>query len=291
MTVVDAHFHCWRLARGDYGWLTPALAPIHRDVEVAHWQREARSAGVHDGVLVQAAPTDAETAFLLEQAAAHEAVCGVVGWLDLQAPDAPERMAHLTALHPKLKALRPMLQDIADPDWILRSDVAPSLQAMAAHGLVFDALVKPLHLPRVLALCERHPHLQVVVDHGAKPDIAAGQWQDWADALARVARETSAVCKLSGLLTEAGPRPRADAARRWAGHVLEAFGPQRVLWGSDWPVLELAASYRDWWVETQTLLAPLPSTEREAVLGGNAARIYRLDLEPGSSPRTVLQPT
>ncbi len=274
--IVDAHFHCWRLARGDYAWLTPALAPIHRDVTVEHWQRQARPLGVRAGVLVQAASTEAETGFLLVEAARHDAVRGVVGWLDLLTRDVPGRVAQLAAAHPKLKGLRPMLQDIDDPDWILQPALAPALDAMAAQGLVFDALVKPVHLPRMLALCARHPRLQVVIDHGAKPDIAQAQWQPWADGLALIAQETSAVCKLSGLLTEAGPRPARGAAQRWAQHLLASFGPQRVLWGSDWPVLELAASYRDWWDDTQTLLAPLSASQRDAVLGGNAVRVYTL---------------
>ena len=274
--IVDAHFHCWRLARGDYGWLTPALGPIHRDIDVEDWQREAQPLGVTAGVLVQAAPTEAETAFLLEQATCHDTVRGVVGWVDLLARDAPERIARLSAAQPKLKGLRPMLQDIADADWILQPAIRPALDAMAAHGLVFDALVKPLHLPHMLALCERHPRLQVVIDHGAKPDIADGKWQPWADELQRLARETTAVCKLSGLLTEARPHPRRGAAQRWAEHLLESFGAQRVLWGSDWPVLELAARYRDWWDDTQAVLAPLSDADRHAVLGANAQRLYRL---------------
>jgi L-fuconolactonase len=274
--IVDAHFHCWQLARGDYGWLTPELGAIHRDVAVEDWAREARPLGVQGGVLVQAAPTEAETQFLLAQASAHDAVLGVVGWVDLLADDAPERIARLAAAQPLLKGLRPMLQDIADPDWILQPRLSPALAAIARHDLVFEALVKPLHLPRVLALCQRHPALRVVIDHGAKPDIGRAQWEPWAGDMTRIAAQTSAMCKLSGLLTEAGPLPAAAAARRWAGHLLQAFGARRLLWGSDWPVLELAASYRAWWHEVQALLASLASAERAAVLGGNAQRVYRL---------------
>lgn len=274
--IVDAHFHCWRLARGDYGWLTPALAPIYRDVSVDDWRAQARPRGVQAGVLVQAAPTEAETAFLLDQADAHDDVRGVVGWVDLLAADAPQRIEALAAGRPRLKGLRPMLQDIADADWILQPALTPALQAMAACGLVFDALVLPQHLRRILLLCQRHPTLRVVVDHGAKPAIAQGQWQPWADDLRRLAQDTQAACKMSGLLTEAGPKPPAGAARRWAAHLLDVFGPQRVLWGSDWPVLELAADYARWWDDTQELLAHRPPAERAAVLGGNAVRIYRL---------------
>jgi L-fuconolactonase len=243
-------------------------------VSIADWQREARPHGVQGGVLVQAAPTEAETLFLLDAARANDAVLGVVGWIDLLAEDAPQRIARLAAAEPKLRGLRPMLQDVGEPDWILQPQLAPALQAIAAHGLVFDALIKPVHLPRTLVLCERYPALRIVVDHGAKPDIAANQWEPWASAMKALAAQPNVVCKLSGLLTEAGPRPTRDAARCWCEHLLECFGPRRVLWGSDWPVLELAASYRDWWDDTQRVLAALPAADRRAVLGDNACRIY-----------------
>ena len=274
--IIDAHFHCWRLARGDYGWLTPALRPIYRDVSIADWVRVSHAVGVQGGVLVQAAPIEAETLYLLEQAARHDAVLGVVGWVDLLAADAPERIAQLATAHPKLKALRPMLQDLDDPDWILQPALTPALEAMATQGLVFEALVKPLHLPHVLELCARHPTLSLVIDHGAKPDIARGLWEPWASDLASIAHETQACCKLSGLLTEAGPAPMRGAAQRWGAHILEAFGAERVLWGSDWPVLELAARYADWWDDVQRLLARFDAIQRAAVLGGNARRVYRL---------------
>ncbi len=277
--IIDAHFHAWRPARGDYGWLTPALGRICRDVEVSHWEAEARRCGVKGGVRVQAAPTEAETHFLLGLAQAHESVLGVVGWVDLLAADAPARIKRL-ATQRKLKALRPMLQDIADPDWMLPPALEPAFRAMVEHGLAFDALITPVHLARVLTLCRRHPDLRVVVDHGAKPDIAGDQWQPWADRLERLAGQTQAWCKLSGLLTEAGARPRADAARRWAVHVLHCFGPRRVLWASDWPVLELAGEYAGWWRESQVVLAALTPEERAAVLGGNARDAYRLDAPP-----------
>jgi len=273
--IVDAHFHCWQLARGDYGWLTPALAPIYRDVRIADWHAQAAPCGVQGGVLVQAAPTEAETDFLLAQAEPDAATLGVVGWVDLLAADAPQRIARLAA-RPKLKALRPMLHDLPDPAWILQPALEPALRALVEHGLAFDTLVRPAHLAVLLQLCRRHPDLRLVIDHAAKPDIAAGDWQPWADGLARLTDETQAVCKLSGLLTEAGPAPRPPATRRWARQVLSRFGAERVMWGSDWPVLELASSYAAWWHETQAALADLDSAARAAVLGGTARRVYRL---------------
>ena len=273
--MIDAHFHSWLLSRGDYGWLTPALPEIYRDVSIADWQAQAAPHGVKAGVLVQAAPTEAETQWLLAKAQQHPAVLGVVGWADLLAPDAPARIRALAA-NPKLKGLRPMLHDIADPDWILQAALAPALQTMSDLGLVLDALIKPVHLPRLLTMAARYPALKLVIDHAAKPDIAAGQWEPWASDLTRVARQTKAVCKISGLLTEAGPKPNPDAAQRWAAHVLQVFGEDRVMWGSDWPVLELAGSYSDWWQASQRLSASLTEAGRLALYGGTARRVYKL---------------
>jgi len=280
--IIDAHFHAWQLARGDYGWLdpalNPALAPIYRDITVADWQAQSAPHGVTGGVLVQAAPTEAETLFLLTQASKHPAVLGVVGWVDWLAPDAPQRIA-AWARHPKLKGLRPMLQDIEDPQWILQSALTPVLQAMADHGLAFDALVKSVHLPHLLTLMQRHPHLRVVIDHCAKPNIAAGEWHPWADGMAQLATHNGVMCKLSGLMTETGETLTAStpgAVQRWGEHVLACFGAQRVMWGSDWPVLELAASYAQWWTQAQRMLACLSPSDQTSVMGENARRFYRL---------------
>lgn len=276
---IDAHFHCWQPARGDYGWLTPELTPIYRDMSVADWQAVAAPCGITGGVLVQAAPTEAETRFLLQLAAQDDAVLGVVGWVNWLAPDAAERV-HQLASHPKLKALRPMLQDIADPTWVLQSSVQPALLAMADCGLVFDALVKSAHLPHILTLAQRHPDLQIVIDHGAKPNIVIGEWQAWADGIERIARETTACCKLSGLFTEAPLGATGADLQRWTDHILACFGPTRMVWGSDWPVLELSGkSYANWWQASQQLLAHFPEAERGAILGGNAQRIYGMDTD------------
>ena len=272
---IDSHFHIWQLARGDYGWLTPELGVIHRDVQITDWLAEATPHGVVGGVLVQAAPTEAETEFLLMQAEAHEAVLGVVGWVDWLATDAPARIAQL-ATHPKLKGLRPMLQDIADPAWVLQTALEPALRAMVAHGLMFDALITPQHLPHIETLAKRHPDLRLVIDHAAKPDIASNQWQPWADGLARIAATTGAFCKISGLLTEAGDDPSPAVMRPWAQHVLQVFGPQRVVWGSDWPVLQRAGTYAAWHAESAQIFSSLSAADQAAVWGGNARSLYRL---------------
>jgi L-fuconolactonase len=275
---VDAHHHVWHLDRGDYGWLrpTPRLAPICRDFGLDDLRPSLAAAGIGATVLVQAAPTVAETRYLIDVASASQGlVRGVVGWVDLAAPDATVMLAELTA-NPLLKSIRPMLQDLDDPRWILGPQVQPALSAMAQLGLRFDALVKPRELKPLRSMLERHPELAVVIDHCAKPDIAGGAWQPWADDLAAIAANTAACCKLSGLVTEAGEGWTVAALRRYVDHVLDCFGSERVLWGSDWPVLTLAASYESWSAATDLLLAALPERDRDAIRGSNAQRFYAL---------------
>lgn len=270
---VDAHHHVWRLARGDYAWLTPDL-PIHRDYGLPDLM--PLLADVTATVLVQAAPTEAETRFLLDTARASRGlVRGVVGWADLAAPAAPARIAALAG-DALLKGLRPMLQDIAETRWILREDVAPGLRAMAAHGLRLDLLMQPRHLDLVPELAARHPDLPMVLDHAAKPDIARGGFAPWAAAIARIARETPIACKMSGLVTEAGPDWDVPRLAPFTDHLLQCFGPGRLLWGSDWPVVDMAGGYRRWRDASETLLAHLSGPERDQVLGNSAARFYGL---------------
>lgn len=270
--MIDAHFHIWQLARADYGWLTPAIGPIYRDVALEDWRAVSAACGVTGGMLVQAAPTEAETRFLLQQARGAPDVLGVVGWVDMLAPDAGTRIAALAA-DSKLKGLRPMLQDIADPDWIVQDRLQGAFDAILAHGLVFDALVKPVHLPRIGWLAERYPSLRIVVDHGAKPDVGRGQWQDWADGLARLARLPNVHCKLSGLWTEAPPGAACSVLAPYVQRILGCFGAGRTLWGSDWPVLELAGAYGAW---HQAALEQVPPQDRAAVFSATARAVYAL---------------
>jgi L-fuconolactonase len=273
---VDAHQHFWRLSRGDYGWLTPELAPIHRDFGPADLRPLTRAAGVERTVLVQAAPTEAETGFLLELAEEEPLVAGVVGWVDFEAEDAAHRIAALAA-RPKLVGLRPMMQDMADDRWMLREELAPALRAMAEEGLTFDALVFPRHLPTLSEFAHRYPGLDIVIDHAAKPDIAAGARDSWARDIGAIAGETRLVCKLSGLITEAGPGWSAEQLRPYVEILLEAFGADRLMWGSDWPVVNLAGSYASWRTAAETLLAGRSDDERAAIFGQTASVFYGLD--------------
>ena len=274
---IDAHHHVWSLARGDYDWLTPRLAPIYRDFTLDDLRPELRAARIDATVLVQAAPTVAETEYLLGVARSSGGVVrGVVGWVDLGATNAIATLERL-ARDSLLKSIRPMLHDLPDADWILRPAVTAALRALPELGLRFDALVRPRELSAVLQLLDRMPQLAVVIDHGAKPDIAARAWQPWADLIETAATHPHVCCKLSGLATEAESGWTPDSLRRHVEHLIACFGPRRLLWGSDWPVVNLAGGYRQWLAATETLLAPLTAAERAAILGENARRFYGLD--------------
>jgi L-fuconolactonase len=273
--IIDAHQHFWRVGRGDYGWLTPAVGPIYRDFMPEDLAPTLARLGIDGTILVQAAPTVAETRFMLEIASRWDTAKGVVGWVDFEDPEAGALMAELRSSGP-LVGVRPMMQDIPDDDWMLRPDLDRAFQSVTALGLVFDALVFPRHLRRLLSLLERHPHLRTVIDHGAKPEIRSRAFADWAQGMSALARQTTACCKISGLVTEAGATWNDESLKPYVDHLLASFGPERLIWGSDWPVCTLTASYEAWFEATQRLLAGLSTGERAAVMGGNAERVYRL---------------
>jgi L-fuconolactonase len=274
--MIDAHQHFWTLARKDYGWLTPEDAVLYRDYGPADLAPHLERAGITQTVVVQAAPTVDETRYLLTLADETPWVAGVVGWVDLGAPEVAHTLDAL-ASHRLFRGVRPMIQDIADDDWMLGDALTPGFQALVERDLGFDALVLPRHLPRLLRLLERHPELRVVVDHGAKPAIRDAAFDGWAQDVARLARETGACCKLSGLVTEADAGWQEADLRPYAEHLLGCFGPERLLWGSDWPVVELAGGFERWRQASDGLLAGLAEPERDTVLRGTAARFYRLD--------------
>ncbi|WP_298848982.1 amidohydrolase [uncultured Ruegeria sp.] len=272
---IDAHQHFWALERGDYGWLTPDLSQIYRDFRPEDLAPLLRTQGIDGTVLVQAAPTIAETEYMLSLADRTPFVKGVVGWVDFEAPDASAQISALAA-HPVLVGLRPMIQDIADPNWMLGDALSPAFDALLSNDLTFDALTLPRHLGQLRQLLARHPEMRVVIDHGSKPLIRDGVIEGWAEDMAALARDTSAFCKLSGLVTEAAPDWTADALRPYVLHLLDTFGPSRLIWGSDWPVCTLANSYEYWVETTEDLLSMLSLDDRAAILGGNAAKAYHL---------------
>lgn len=276
---VDAHQHFWRLADRQGQWPPASLEAIHRDFGPADLAPHLRAAGIDATVLVQSLPSVADTHWMLSVADATPWVLGVVGWVDFKAPEAAGQIEAL-ARHPRLKGLRPMLQDLPDDDWIADPACDAAARAMQRHGLVFDALVLPRQLRALARFAHRHPELSLVIDHGAKPFIARGEIEPWLSDMAALAAMPQVHCKVSGLLTEAGERRDAEALLPYVQALWALFGPRRLLWGSDWPVLELAADYAAWWRLAHDLarrLHPLPQPDDlRALFGGNAARLYHL---------------
>jgi L-fuconolactonase len=276
---IDAHQHFWLLADRQGQWPPAELQAIYRDFLPADLEPLRQHAGVDGTVLVQSMPSEDDTRWMLSLADRHDFIWGVVGWVDMKAAEAAERIAALAA-HPRLKGLRPMLQDLPDDAWIADVAVDGAARAMVRHGLVFDALVLPRHLPALHCFAERHPELRIVIDHGAKPPIAAGEIEPWRSDMARLAAMPNVCCKVSGLLTEAAPQAGAEALRPFVQALWELFGPERLLWGSDWPVLRLAGDYAAWLAMSQALFdaidPALSEASRGGLFGGNAMRLYGL---------------
>lgn len=274
---IDSHQHFWDPADPWFGWPTPDLSAIRRPYGPEDLRPLLRAARIDRTVLVQVAPDVEETVRFLEIAETTDFVGGVVGWAGFDQPDAAETIERL-AEHRALRGLRPMLQAIEETEWILRPAVEPAVAAMLAAGLSFDALVQPRHLDVLARFADRHPRLPIVVDHGAKPQIHRGAagFEPWASEMRRLAERSQVYCKVSGLLTEAGPSPRAADLDRYVDHLLECFGPSRLMWGSDWPVVTLAAGYGEWHADARVFFSDLSEEEQAAVFGDTAARFYRL---------------
>jgi L-fuconolactonase len=278
--VVDAHHHFWDLSVRDQDWITgPALAPLRRDFTLADLEPEARAVGVTATVLVQTIGVAEETPEFLAVAKGSDLVAGVVGWTDLTAPDVADTLAALRALPggDRLVGIRHQVQGEPDPEWLLRADVRRGLAAVAEAGLAYDLVVVASQLPAAAKAAELLPGLTFVLDHLGKPPIASGAIQPWADHVAALAARPNTVCKLSGMVTEAawdswtpnGLRPYADT-------VLDAFGPARLMFGSDWPVSRLAASYAEVLDAARTVTDGLSESERNQVFATTARRVYGL---------------
>ncbi len=275
--IIDAHQHFWKLDRGDYFWMSPDLGRIYRDYGPDDLRGHLVKGGVSKTVLVQAADSTAETLFMLQIAAKAEFVAGVVGWVGLDQRDSITMINRLRAKS-MLKGLRPMLQDIKDTDWITKAPVLKSLAHLEEVGLRFDALVQPRHLEVLLEVAQRFPKLQIVVDHVAKPVMGNGALPDpaWKRGMRNLAALPNVYCKLSGMATEAGRGWKIDDLRPFSDVVLDAFGPSKLMWGSDWPVAEMVTEYDTWLDTAWELTEGLSSAEQKEVFGGTAQRFYGL---------------
>jgi|KBSMisStaDraftv2_1062788.scaffolds.fasta_scaffold89683_1 L-fuconolactonase len=270
--IVDAHQHFWTLASGHCTWLRPENAVLYRDYRPDQLAPLLQAAGVAGTILVQAAPSDAETEMLLGIAQETDWVLGVVGWADIVSPSAPGRIRAL-ARRAKLRGLRPNLPDPDDDAWHLRA--APALAQMSELALSFDALARPHHLGALARTARDHPALAIVIDHAANPPLL-GDRSVWNGRMRELAARSNVVCKVSGLLTQARSADERRAIPDVVARLVDMFGPQRLLWGSDWPVLNQASDFAGWLELAQELLRPLGSDGCAQVFGGVARRVYRV---------------
>lgn len=274
--IIDSHQHFWNPARGDHFWMPrgdPVLDRVYAPQDLVGHLVQAQIDGT---VLVQAAPTVNETEYMLGLADASDFVKGVVGWVDF---DRPEDLQVLQRLrhHPKFKGVRPMIQDIPDVNWMLRPEVQWGFAALADLGLTFDALGFPRHMANFVTVLQAHPGLRVVLDHCLKPEIRhPDQFDTWAEGMKRLAGETGAFVKLSALVTEDEPGWSVERLHPYAELIFQEFGPARVMWGSDWPVVRLRCEYDAWVHAARHLTAGLTLPDQWRVWGGTAVEFYDL---------------
>lgn len=270
---IDAHHHLWDLNRRGQPWMDgPWADPIRRSYPLSDLTPHLSGHGIDATLVVQSSPSYEETAELLALAAGEGPVAGVVGWADLCDPALDGVLAALPA---GLVGVRHQVQDEPDPDWLTRPGVLRGLGTLADAGLVYDLLVTSRELPAAHAAVRALPQLAFVLDHAAKPAVAKGDWQPWAAEITALAALPNVSCKLSGLVTEADWEAwRPQQILPYARHVLDAFGPARVMFGSDWPVCTLAAGYEDVVALAESATGQLTEEERAAVFGGTARRVY-----------------
>ena len=276
--VIDSHQHFWQLSLPfDYHWLdAPLMAPIKRDFLPEDLQPLLRAAGVDKTIFVQTQHNLNETRWALSLAEQHEFLAGVVGWVDLASTECERQLLELMD-HPQFVGVRHVTQDEPDDNFIIREDVLRGLAVLEKHGVPFDLLFFARHLRHAPALATRLPDLKMVLDHCAKPRIRNGEIEQWKQEIAAAAKFQNLYCKISGLITEADWHTwRIADLKPYVDHAIACFGPQRCMFGSDWPVCLLAGSYERWKGAADELLSPLSAAERGAIKGQTATDFYGL---------------
>lgn len=284
--IVDSHHHIWDPAERAHEWLA-TLPSLNRAFDLGELEQVATPLGVSSTVLVQVLNDSAETEDFLALASTNELIAGVVGWVDLTDPDVGDTLARLAELPggDKLVGVRHLVHNEQDPDWLRRPEVRRSVRAVGESGGTFDLLVSTRELPAAVDLAEHVEGVTLVVDHMANPEISASTWEPWSTLIGQLARSESVVCKVSGLVSQAGSRWDPAAVRPYVERVVDLFGPNRLLFGSDWPVCTAVASYDQVLALAYDLITPLAGKETDAVFSGTARRIYKLKERPGKASR------
>jgi L-fuconolactonase len=273
---IDAHQHFWRYTPAEYGWIDESMSTLRRDFLPDEAKREMERAGIDACVAVQARQTLEETRWLLELADANPFIAGVVGWVDLQSDDVAAQLGQF-ARHPKLVGVRHIVQSEPDDRFLLRPAFCRGVSILADLDLTYDILIYPKHLPAAIDFVSRFRTQRFVLDHLAKPEIRAGKIRRWATYLRQLAQAPNVFCKISGLVTEADWSGwTSDQIRPYLDVAFECFGVHRLMAGSDWPVCTVAAGYDRTMSLVESYLQSRPASERDAVMGANAARFWRL---------------
>jgi len=279
--LIDAHHHLWHPDRASYPWLTPDLGPIHGAMEFDELAPLLAAAGIERTVYVQAGDNDEDTDYMLEVADAHPEIGAVVGWVPLDRPDAAAERLDVLAAHPAFRGIRHGIHFESDAEWLLRPDVDEGLGLLEARGIPYDVVpVRRRHLELVPIISERHPDLVMVIDHLSKPPIGRDEsWvSGWRTNLRAAAANPNAYAKVSGLFPARADMTdwKLDEVQPFFEFALEVFGADRLMWGSDWPIVVLAGGFERAWREHNRMFDALSEAERAAIRGGTAARVYRI---------------
>ncbi|MFT6414547.1 MAG: L-fuconolactonase [Glaciecola sp.] len=272
---IDSHHHFWNRKLGYYNWLTEDMGAITSDFSLEGLRSRQKKLSIDKTVLIQAAPDISETKYMLSIAASIDFIVGVVGWVDMQDAEAPYHLARLSK-NPYFKGIRPMIQDIQDDDWMLNPALDAAFLSLIQLGLCFDALVKPRHLNQLLKLVNRYPDLNIVIDHAAKPDVVGREFVQWVKDIKALAEKPNVYCKLSGLVTEAGFNPNYEGLVPYMRQLMNVFSASRLMWGSDWPVLNLATDYAQWVDVTEAFLSNTSQIEQMQIWSQTATEFYSL---------------
>ena len=276
--IIDAHQHFWNPARDDYGWLPKNDAILNRIYSPEDLKPYLEKTGVSKTILIQAAPSIEETEYMLGIADATPFILAVVGWIDFESPEHLKQLERL-AKHPKFVGVRPMIQDIEDINWMLRKDINWAFEALIDLNLTFDCLGLPKHLENFHKILTRHPNLRAVIDHCMKPEIrnhSETNFNFWAEGMKKLAQNTRAYCKLSGIVTESGSLLDIKQLQPYVNHILTEFGSDRIMWGSDWPVSSLRCSYEKWFHLANQLCDKIDGFSKSKIFGETACRFYGL---------------
>ncbi|MCI1755265.1 MAG: amidohydrolase family protein [Sphingobium sp.] len=272
---VDGHVHFWRLSRGDYDWITPKLGPLFTDFEPSDLEPELAACGIDQVIAVQAAPSMDETRHLLSLSDSYKFIAAVVGWAQLESRGAAINIATL-ARNPKLKGIRAMYQQSRIHGWLTDSKLTPAFACMRELGLCFDALCRTENIEELAILGHRHPDLKIVLNHAAKPDIASGELNSWRENMREISRLENVFCKVSGLATQASVATAVEELEPIIAHLYMCFGEDRLIWGSDWPVIKSRLEYCDWHAMSQVLFEKFPTATQDRIFGSNAGKVYGL---------------